>query len=123
MENRVKRNNRGLKEAVTYLTKKYRPLSILMTGSRVCGKPRLDSDWDILVVTETKKDRIKKLWRGYNLDVAIVHKNYFRRNFAPDWAPPISKSRIIKDVDHIGKNLIDFMKNRVKKIIRSRKEI
>ena len=77
----MKRNNKGLKEIVDYLTKNYKPLSILMTGSRVYGKPRADSDWDILVITENKKDRIKKSWKGYNLDVTVVHKDYFKRNF------------------------------------------
>ncbi len=117
------RNNKGLKEIVRYLVKKYKPLSILMTGSRVYGAPRPDSDWDILVITEKKKDRIKKPWHGYNLDVTAVHKNYFRRNFAPDWAPPIAKSRIIMDTDKIGRNLIDFMKKRWKEYIRSGKKI
>lgn len=105
-----KPSNKGLKEIVQYLTEKYKPLSILLTGSRVYGKPRPDSDWDILVITEHKKDRIKKPWHGYNLDVTVVHKNYFKRNFAPDWVPPIAKSRILKDTDKIGKILIDFMK-------------
>jgi len=111
----MKRNNKGLKEIVDYLTKRYKPLSILMTGSRVYGKPRSDSDWDILVITEKKKDRIKKPWKGYDLDVTVVHKNYFKRYFAPDWAPPISRSRIIKDTDRIGINLVDFMKNKLSK--------
>ena len=110
---RSRTKNRGLSKIIQYLTKKYKPLSILMTGSRVYGKPRRDSDWDILIITEKKKGRIKKPWHGFNLDVTVVHRNYFKRNFAPDWAPPISKSKIIKDTDQIGRNLINFMKERL----------
>lgn len=107
-------SNRGLGEIVEYLTKKYKPLAILLTGSRVYGKPRPDSDWDIIIITERKKDRIKKLWHGHHLDVTVLHRNYFARNFAPDWAPPIAKGRIIMDTDKVGRKLIEFMKTRVK---------
>ena len=109
------KTNKGLREIVLYLNNKYCPLSILMTGSRVYGNPRPDSDWDILVITEHKTDRIKKSWHGYNLDVTVIHKGYFKRNFAPDWVPPIAKSRIIKDTDKIGRKLIDFMKEELLK--------
>lgn len=115
LKSALMKNNKGLKEITQYLSKRYKPLAILMTGSRVYGKPRPDSDWDILVITKEKKDRIKKPWHGYNLDINVVHKNYFKRNFASDWAPPISKSIIIKDTDNIGRNLIDFMRQRLKK--------
>lgn len=56
------------------------------------------------------------------MDVSVVHKDYFKRNFALDWAPPISKSRIIKDTNKVGKNLINFMKNQVMKPMRVRKK-
>ncbi len=106
--------NKQLQEIVDYLTKKYSPLAILMCGSRVYGKPRPDSDWDLLLITEKRKDRIKKTWKGYNLDVHVVNENYFKHNFAPDWAPPIAKSIILKDTGNVGEKLIYFMKKFLK---------
>ena len=66
-------NSSNLKKIVHYLEKQYKPLVILLTGSRAYGKPKVESDWDMVVITESTTDRIKSEWEGLSLDIHILH--------------------------------------------------
>lgn len=47
--------------------KKYRPEKVFLFGSYAWGKPRINSDMDLLVIKKTKKDQYKRIpeVRGY----------------------------------------------------------
>ncbi len=60
----VKQSKNGqteIKKITRQLVKNYKPEKIILFGSFACGKPTKDSDVDLLVIKDTKKEYYKRI--------------------------------------------------------------
>lgn len=61
-KNLIKKNSQAeIKKITRQLVKNYKPEKIILFGSFACGKPTKDSDVDILVIKDTKKEHYSRI--------------------------------------------------------------
>lgn len=75
-------------QIVAHLVNKYKPLAILLTGSRAKGYAKQDSDWDLIILTNGKNEYAGELFLGEELDTHLkdikeIQKNILDNNWSP----------------------------------------
>lgn len=95
------------KELVEYLKKKYKPLAIVLHGSRARGKNRANSDWDIYLFVDKKKKVVDHMWNGQHLDIWPIQVPVSTEFFVDTFGPTLFNARVLFDTkDSLATKLV-----------------
>ena len=80
-------NRRKIRKITDQITKKYKPEKIILYGSHAWGKPSRDSDIDLFIIKDTKKDILERSREVYQIifdegeavDILVYTPDQFRK--------------------------------------------
>lgn len=104
-----------MKELWNYLIKTYNAKAVILTGSRVVGDNKPDSDYDIFILSDTKKrqelySQFRKNTNFKNIDLDLYIKPLKTTFNYDEYGLKLMYSKIIYDPESLAKKLVSDAK-------------
>lgn len=95
------------KKIIDHLVSKYGPKAIILHGSRVEGKNRPNSDWDLLVFSKSTTQGKTEIFEGQSLDVEVLKDLPTTEEFLKTHGPILQRASVLwDDEDNLGKSFL-----------------
>jgi|GEM_PF-989936 len=97
-----------------HIKHKYKPLAIILFGSRALGAENPNSDWDLFVIVDEKVDQSYEIVDGEYLDMTFIVLQPFNEEFMVKTFGNVvgtfgipNGAKLLFDSNNVGKNCID----------------
>lgn len=104
-----------LEHLTQYILEKYKPISIILHGSRASGKNRPHSDWDfILLLSLPKKVVIREIREGENIEVVAKVLPIKDTEILDVFGVKLRNAQVLFDTDGVGAHIVSVGQEKLK---------
>jgi predicted nucleotidyltransferase len=95
-----------------HIIEKYKPLAVLLHGSRASGNERLHSDWDFVILVNEKIETEREVVDGQNIEIRVLVvpiPELNDQNKSPWIVLREGNVKVLFDPNNIAKDVIDIV--------------